>query len=158
MMKLVGHFRWGYSYLKCCCGVVHLSQNPAFNALTLHNNILKIVHAMIKSLVPFCSDKNGESTDMNCLVFWVYWKTDKFWQKAKSIIRVFSPFWWTYTLNISTTVCAMTKLSVPFCSAQDGESIDINCFVFWAHYKNGKILAKRQVYNKGILPILGNFS
>ena len=66
-----------------------------------------------------------------------------------------------YTLyktdNISTTVHAMTKSFVPFCSARDGESTDINYFVFWSHCKNGKILAKHQVYNKGILPILGIF-
>ena len=60
--------------------------------------------------------------------------------------------------NISTTVHAMRKSFVPFCSAQDGESIDINCLVFWAHCENGKILTKHQVYNKGILPILPIFS
>ena len=32
--------------------------------------------------------------------------------------------------NISTTVHAMTKSFVPFCSAQDGESTDMNCSVF----------------------------
>ena len=42
--------------------------------------------------------------------------------------------------DISTTVHATTKSFVPFCSAQDAESVDINCLVFWAHYKNGKIL------------------
>ena len=31
---------------------------------------------------------------------------------------------------ILTTVCAMTKSFVPFCSAQDGESTDVNCLVF----------------------------
>ena len=38
--------------------------------------------------------------------------------------------------NISTTVHAMKKLFVPFCSAQDGESTDINGLVFWVQYKN----------------------
>ena len=32
--------------------------------------------------------------------------------------------------NISTTVHDMTKLFAPFCSAQIGESNDINCLVF----------------------------
>ena len=57
--------------------------------------------------------------------------------------------------NISTTVSAITKSFLSLCSAQDGESADMNCLVFWAHCENGKILMKR--YNKGILPILGNF-
>ena len=52
--------------------------------------------------------------------------------------------------NISTTVHAMTKSFVPFCSAQDGEFADINCLVFWAHWKNGEFWIKHQVYNKGI--------
>ena len=51
----------------------------------------------------------------------------------------------------------MTKLFIKFCSAQDGESTDMNCFVFWAHCKNGKILSKRQVYNKGIFTNFGYF-
>ena len=60
--------------------------------------------------------------------------------------------------NISTTVHAMTKSFVMFCSTQDGESTDVNCLVFWAHCKNGKILTKRQVYNKGIFTNFGYFS
>ena len=32
--------------------------------------------------------------------------------------------------NISATVLAMMKLFVPFCSAQDSESADVNCLVF----------------------------
>ena len=36
--------------------------------------------------------------------------------------------------NISTTVHAMTKSFIPFCSAQDGEATDMNCLVFWAHW------------------------
>ena len=44
--------------------------------------------------------------------------------------------WLTHN-NISTTVHATTKLFVLFCSAQDIESTDINCLVFWAHCKNG---------------------
>ena len=66
--------------------------------------------------------------------------------------------WPNTTHNISTTVHAMTKLFVPFCSAQDGESTDINCLeincleykLILANCKNGKILMKCQVYNKGI--------
>ena len=39
----------------------------------------------------------------------------------------------------------MTKLFVLFCLAKDGESADINCLVFSAYCKNGKILIKCQV-------------
>ena len=60
-------------------------------------------------------------------------------------------------LIISTTIHAMTKLFVPFCSAQDGESAEINYSVFWAHCENGKNSTKCQVYNKGIFPISSNF-
>ena len=42
-------------------------------------------------------------------------------------------------LIILTTVLAMTNPFVPFCSAQDGESAVMNCLVFIAHCKNGKI-------------------
>ena len=60
-----------------------------------------------------------------------------------------------YTLNktdnISTTVHAISKSFVPFCSAQDSESTDINCLVFWAHCKNGKMAS---LYNKGFLGII----
>ena len=52
----------------------------------------------------------------------------------------------------------MTKLFILFCSAQNGESTDINCLVFWAHCENGKISTKCQVYNKGIFTILDIFS
>ena len=41
--------------------------------------------------------------------------------------------------NILTTLHAMTKLFVPFCSAQDGEFTDMNCLVLWAHCENGEI-------------------
>ena len=40
--------------------------------------------------------------------------------------------------NISTTVHGTIKSLVPFCSAQDDESNDINCLVFWAQFKNGQ--------------------
>ena len=51
---------------------------------------------------------------------------------------------WPDTMqNISITVHATTKLFVPFCSAQDGKSTDMNCLVFWAYCKNDKILAKQ---------------
>ena len=66
-------------------------------------------------------------------------------------------FEWLVLQNISTTVHATTKLFVPFCSAQDSEFIDIKYLVFWAHCKNGKILVKCQVYNKGFSPILAIF-
>ena len=36
------------------------------------------VHAMTKSFVLFCSPQNGESTDMNCLVFGEHCKNAKF--------------------------------------------------------------------------------
>ena len=38
--------------------------------------------------------------------------------------------WHNITQNISTTVHAMTKLFVLFCSAHDSESADMNCLVF----------------------------
>ena len=43
----------------------------SFNGLTLHKNynISTTVYATTKSFVPFCSAQDGESTDMNCLVF-----------------------------------------------------------------------------------------
>ena len=63
-----------------------------------------------------------------------------------------------FVASILTTVHAITKSFVPFCSAQDGESTDMNCLVFWAHCKNGKILTKCQVYNKEIYTSLGIFS
>ena len=44
-------------------------QNQAFNSLKLNKNISTTVHAMTKSFVPFCSAQNGESTDINCLMF-----------------------------------------------------------------------------------------
>ena len=37
--------------------------------LQSHNNILTTVHATTKSFVPFCSAQDGESTDMNSLMF-----------------------------------------------------------------------------------------
>ena len=61
--------------------------------------------------------------------------------------------WPKATQNISTTVHATTKLFVPFYSAQDGESTDMNCLAFWAHCKNGKILMEPPVYIRGFLPI-----
>ena len=63
------------------------------------------------------------------------------------------------TTCISTIVHAMTKLFVPFCSAQDDESTDINCLVFWEYCKNGKILMKHKVYIiRRFSQILGIFS
>ena len=59
--------------------------------------------------------------------------------------------------NILTTIHAMTKSFLPFCSAQDGESTDMNCLVFWTRCENGKILTKCQVYNKGIFTDFGYF-
>ena len=51
----------------------------------------------------------------------------------------------------------MTKLFVLFCSAQDGESTDMNCLVVYVYCKDGKILMKHQVYNKGIFTNFGYF-
>ena len=181
-----------------------------FQALDLFKyNISTTVHATTKSFVLFCSAQDGESTDMNCLVFWAHCKNGKILTKRQiynkgiftnlgyffilwniDIIRMSSCFWvkWcnyfslyhvrllSYSFvngpksafdllrwpkvfkNISTTVHTTTKSFIPFCSAQDGESTDENCLVFWAHCENGKILIKRQVYNKGILLILASFS
>ena len=77
----------------------------------------------------------------NCII--------RIWRRAKVLVC---------TRNISTTTLVMTTLFVPFCSAQDGESTDMNCMVFWELCKNGKILMKRQVYNKGIWLIFGILS
>ena len=80
------------------------------------------------------------------------------------LLSAFSSTWLKYlclscTQTISTTVHAMTKSFVPFCSAQDGESTDMNCLEFWAYCENDKILMKRQVYIiRGFSPILGIFS
>ena len=45
-----------------------------------------------------------------------------------------------HELNISKTAQATTKSFLPYCSAQNDESNDINCLVFWAYCKNGKFL------------------
>ena len=37
--------------------------------LSLYENILTTIHAMTKSFLLFCSAQDGESADMNCLVF-----------------------------------------------------------------------------------------
>ena len=74
----------------------------------------------------------------------------------KVIVKAFSTAW--SAQNISTIIHATTKLFVPFCSAQDGESTDMNCLVFWAYCKNGKILMKHQVYNKGFFTKFEYFS
>ena len=44
-------------------------KNPAFNSLTVTHNISTTVHATTKPFTLFCSAQDGESTDMNCLVF-----------------------------------------------------------------------------------------
>ena len=36
------------------------------------------VHVMTKSFLSLCSAKDGESADMNCLVFWEHCKMAKF--------------------------------------------------------------------------------
>ena len=48
---------------------------------------------MPKLFILFCSAQDGESTDINCLVFWAHCEMSKFPQNAKSIIRGFSQFW-----------------------------------------------------------------
>ena len=62
--------------------------------------------------------------------------------------------------NNLTTVHAMTKLFVLFCSAQDGESVDMTSLVFWAHCKKHKISTniKSIIWNKGIITNFGYFS
>ena len=54
--------------------------------------------------------------------------------------------------NILTTVHAMIKLFVPFCSAQDGESVDMTSLVFWAHCEKHKISTKHHI-KKAFSPI-----
>ena len=81
--------------------------------------------------------------------------------KHEVLVTVPSQWRWAQVLqsytNILTTVHATTKSFVPFCSAQDGESTDMNCLVFYAHCENGKFLLKHQVYNKGIFTNFGYF-
>ena len=57
--------------------------------------------------------------------------------------------------NISTTIHAMTKTGVPCCPAHNSESTDVNCLVFGAHFKNGKILMK--IFNENIKSIIRGF-
>ena len=45
------------------------SHDGRTQVLCLYKNILSTVHAMTKLFVPFCSAQDGESTDINCLVF-----------------------------------------------------------------------------------------
>ena len=61
------------------CSVVEIfiresHKNLAFNSPKALQIILKTVHAMTKSFAPFCSAQDGESTDMNCSVFWAHCK------------------------------------------------------------------------------------
>ena len=57
--------------LKSALSTVSELLDSAFKLLVLrlHKVILTTVHAMTKSFAPFCSAQDGESVDINCLVF-----------------------------------------------------------------------------------------
>ena len=61
------------------------------------------------------------------------------------------------TQNISTTVLATTKSFVPFCSAQDGKSADINCLVIQAHCQTEKFYQNTKSIIRGFSLILNIF-
>ena len=69
----------------------------------------------------------------------------------------FSLIWHKRAQYLTNNNCYVKIVCILFCSTQDGESADINCLEFWEHFQNGKILIKRQVYNKGIFTNLGYF-
>ena len=74
-------------------------------------------------------------------------------------ILIAGPEIYSLTKIILTTLHAITKSVVPFCSAQDGESIDVNCLVFWTFCKNGENQPKFPVYySKGVFINFGKFS
>ena len=50
--------------------------------LQLCQNFLTTIHAM-KKIVPFCLVQDGESTDMNCSVFWEYCENGKILMKCQ---------------------------------------------------------------------------
>ena len=54
-------------YLNVHVAMVH---NTSCGLINANNNISTTIHAMIVLSVPFCPAQNGESTDINCLVFW----------------------------------------------------------------------------------------
>ena len=54
-----------YSVVEICMQI-HLVQKYSINKF---DHILTTVHAAKKLFVPFCSAQDGESTDVNCLVF-----------------------------------------------------------------------------------------
>ena len=69
----------------------------------LNKNISTTVHAMTKSFVLLRSVQDGESIDINYLVFWAYCKNGEFWWNSKSIIRDFHQFWVFFIIwNIDT--------------------------------------------------------
>ena len=57
--------------LKSALSTISELLDSAFKLLVLrlHKDILTTVHPMTKSFVPFCSAQDGESVDINCLVF-----------------------------------------------------------------------------------------
>ena len=79
-----------------------------------------------------------KSASLKCLTVLfkhlISWRQAHVFQLYKSILM---------TVHVHATIGSF----VPFCSAQDGVSPDMNCLVFWAHCENGIILMKHQVYN-----------
>ena len=83
-------------------------------------------------------------------------KNTKFWWNTKSM--AFSPILMNlHTQYLNNRTCC-NKIVCTILFSSTWWICWSNCLVFWVHCENGKILMKRQVYNKGILPILGTFS
>ena len=81
-------------------------------------------------------DAHGSSvilwTRLRCALSTFYEVLDGTWSLEVLMLQLYK--------NISTTVHAMTKSFVSFCSAQD-EFTDMNCLVFWVRCENGKTFA-----------------
>ena len=65
------HISSVYTRIHCNLDCIRI-KNPAFNSLILHNNISTTVHATTELFVLFFLTQDGESADMNCLVFWAH--------------------------------------------------------------------------------------
>ena len=66
--------------------VVELFVHKSCKNLSLQLSIstpkyLGTMYATAKPSVPFCLAQGGESTDMNCLVFWAHCENGKIWMK-----------------------------------------------------------------------------
>ena len=77
----------------------HIGYMKTAQVLRLYKNILATVHAMTKSFVQFCSAQDGESTGVNCLVFWAHCEIEKIVMKCQvynkgifTILKYFSSY------------------------------------------------------------------